>query len=398
MKRRAFALSAGLLLLGLVPGSALAGPVSAPTVVDQSAPTGTTSTGGLLTQTFTAGITGPLSAVDLNFAINGTTTVTVKLEGVQNVGGQEVPDGNALATTSQSITGADSSTQFWVHFTFPTPVNVTANHMYAIVFDAGTAGAFGTATDSYAGGAAWASPQGNWIPIGNFGDFGFNTYIVDTVTTTLQWDPTQVTAGTQAALQLTATMKFTDYDGDGVSNFTAALVLPSWFSPTQVGCTDLATPGNFTVVNCTLANLTGTGIEVPNIDPGDTLTFVLTGTAPADVETASAVGTGCLVRSLEEPQGQAQPNPVLAPYCVDGSASVSVVAPTPTPSPSPVSSLQGATLAPSPTQAPTPPPTSTGSGSSSDNGGGAVWFLPFGLVAFFGGLLILVDRRRRQIF
>jgi hypothetical protein len=57
--------------------------------------------------------------------------------------------------------------------------------------------------------------------------------------------------------------------------------------------------------------------------------------------------------------------------------------------------VEAATAAP--TRAPTPPPTSTGVGPGSDNTGGTIWFLPFALVAAFGGLLILVDRRRRRI-
>jgi hypothetical protein len=52
---------------------------------------------------------------------------------------------------------------------------------------------------------------------------------------------------------------------------------------------------------------------------------------------------------------------------------------------------------PAPTKAPTPPPTSTGVGPGSDNTGSTIWFLPIALVATFGGLLLLVDRRRRRL-
>jgi LPXTG-motif cell wall-anchored protein len=37
-------------------------------------------------------------------------------------------------------------------------------------------------------------------------------------------------------------------------------------------------------------------------------------------------------------------------------------------------------------------------GSASDNTGGTIWFLSFALIAFLGGLLVLVDRRRRRLF
>jgi uncharacterized repeat protein (TIGR01451 family) len=71
---------------------------------------------------------------------------------------------------------------------------------------------------------------------------------------------------------------------------------------------------------------------------------------------------------------------------------VAAAAPTPTPTPAPTP-----TPTPAPTKAPTPPPTSTGVGPGSDNTGGTIWFLPFALVAAFGGLLVLVDRRRRRL-
>jgi uncharacterized repeat protein (TIGR01451 family) len=79
---------------------------------------------------------------------------------------------------------------------------------------------------------------------------------------------------------------------------------------------------------------------------------------------------------------------------------VAAAAPTPTPTPAPTPTPTPAptpTPTPAPTKAPTPPPTSTGVGPGSDNTGGTIWFLPFALVAAFGGLLILVDRRRRRI-
>jgi hypothetical protein len=79
---------------------------------------------------------------------------------------------------------------------------------------------------------------------------------------------------------------------------------------------------------------------------------------------------------------------------------VAAAAPTPTPTPAPTPTPTPAptpTPTPAPTKAPTPPPTSTGVGPGSDNTGGTIWFLPFALVAAFGGLLVLVDRRRRRL-
>jgi hypothetical protein len=72
------------------------------------------------------------------------------------------------------------------------------------------------------------------------------------------------------------------------------------------------------------------------------------------------------------------------------SAGLGVAAPAPTPTTAPAPTA-------TPTKAPTPPPTSTGVGPGSDHTGSTIWFLPFALVASIGGLLILVDRRRRRI-
>jgi hypothetical protein len=70
--------------------------------------------------------------------------------------------------------------------------------------------------------------------------------------------------------------------------------------------------------------------------------------------------------------------------CSDGTASVAVVAPAaPTPTPAP-------------TKAATPPPTNSGAGPASDNRGDVIWFLPFALVVSIGGLLFILDQRRRR--
>lgn len=81
MRRRAFALSASLLLAGLMPGLALA----ASPVLDQSnawTPGYTFSGAVQVAQTFTAGKTGALTSVDLYMA--GSGSVAVSLEAATN--------------------------------------------------------------------------------------------------------------------------------------------------------------------------------------------------------------------------------------------------------------------------------------------------------------------------
>jgi hypothetical protein len=89
MKRRGLALCAGLLLLGLLPGSALA-----LATVDQKNETANhdTSTSGIrLAQTFKAGHTGSMTGVDLRlFTSSGTTVIALN---IQRLDGSGHPDG-----------------------------------------------------------------------------------------------------------------------------------------------------------------------------------------------------------------------------------------------------------------------------------------------------------------
>jgi hypothetical protein len=391
MKRRAFALCAGLLLLGLVPGSAMAVAATPPSHVDQSV------TGGEMAwsnapselsyaQTFTASETGDLNEVDLY--LGGSQSITALIEDVTS----GMPNGTSLGSAAASFTNTESCD--WVPFDFTTsatPVTLTAGTMYAIVFSTSedTVCGYGSGNE-YTGGEAWVSAGNGWNNMFDATtDLDFMTWMEDSVKPTLSWDKSSVTAGTTTPLTLTATMKFTNGPDDEIDSYSAAsLNLPSWFSPTSIGCTDSATPGNFTASNCTLADFTGAGISVSKTDPGDTLTFTVVGTAhpvAANVGTPGvAQGDGCLVYSTDQVVGQVRPNQPAEPYCVDGSASVAVVAAAPAPTASP-------------TRAPTPPPTTTGSGSSSNGSGSMMWFLPVGLIAFLGALLLAFTRTRRRI-
>jgi hypothetical protein len=240
--------------------------------------------------------------------------------------------------------------------------------MYAIVFDAGGGAnvwAFGSDTNAYSRGAAWlANPS--WGSQTHPDDFDFRTYLEESVTTTLAWDKSQVTAGTGTALKLTVTIAFGN--GAEADNYIVLLGdLPSWYAnptPPTIVCSWGA---------CTLATIQGVaGITVPASNPGATLTVILQGTATPVVSDEGTPGTahgnGCIVHSETS-------------LCSDATASVAVVA---------------AEATPAPTKAATPPPTSTRAGPASDNKDGMIWFLPFALVASIGGLLVLVDQRRRR--
>ena len=393
MKRRALALCASLLLVGLVPGSTLAIPTSN---LDQHNDPAMPLTQGMaatdLAQTFTAGKSGLLSGVDLYIIWEGPpgASMTVSIEATTS----GLPTGPALASASSAV----SSPAGWVHFSFPTPLSVVKDTVYAIVFPTGLSGAWYGSTDTYPGGQAFmkASPASPWDTLADPADFAFRTY-VDTVGTQLLWDKPQITAGTSTPLTLTATMTYVN--GVEATHYGAFLgpPVPTWFTPTGITCSDTA---NVIVqADCTLLNFgSGFGSLIPGSATGDILTFTVTGTAaPAssDVGTpGTAMANACIYYLALTSCGDAfaavdvvaaaTPAPPTAapPTAAPPTAAPPTVAPTPTPSP---------------TKAATPPPTSTGAGPASDDPGSTLWLLPLALIALFGGLLVLDIRRRRLV-
>jgi hypothetical protein len=365
MKRRALAFCASLLLVALVPGSTLA--INPTSNLDQhNDPAADSASAALnLAQTFTAGKSGLLSGVDLYLSLVGGGNLTASIEATTS----GWPTGSTLA----SGFGAVSATAGWVHFAFSTPLSVVKDTVYAIVINPTAAGVWYGSTNTYPGGQAFmaASP---WNTLANPADFAFRTY-VDTVGTQLLWDKAQVTAGTSTPLTLTATMTYAN--GVEANHYGAFLgLVPTWFTPTGITCSDTAS--KIVPADCTLVNFkAGFGSLIPASATGDILTFTVTGTAapaPADVGTP---GVASAEACLNYP-----PAITLDAGCAEGSASVAVGA---------------ASATPAPPKAATPPPTSTGVGSSSDESGGTIWFLLGALIALFGALLVLVDRRRRPV-
>jgi hypothetical protein len=370
MKRRALvlALFAGLLLPGLVPGMALA--IATPTYLDQSSTTISSDVSGKFAQTFTAGQSGPLSRVDLLMAsLNnpGGDSLSVSIYPTDGAG-KPVTTGTALATSGSAAVPYSATTGSWISFSFASPYSVTAGTMYAIAFttNGGLVAVFawGSDSDAYAGGAAWvANPS--WSHQTAPVDFDFRTYLEDSITTTVVWDKSQVAAGTATALKLTVTIAFGN--GAEANNYIVLLGdLPSWYvnpTPPSIVCSWGA---------CTLATIQGVaGVTVTASNPGSTLTVTLQGTANpvvADEGTpGTALGNGCIAF-------------VESSLCSDATGSVAVVAP-------------GAS--PAPTRAATPPPTSASAVPASDHNG-ISWLLSFALLASIGGLLVLVDRKRRR--
>jgi hypothetical protein len=388
MKRPLLAVFASLLFAGLVPGSALA---NIPNTLDQSQDVGANWGAPNMTaaQTFTAGKTGTLTDVWMGMgAGNGGNSVTDNLTMyIESVDGAGLPTGTQLATASASITGSDYSVRQWIDFSFSAPYRVVTGTKYAIVITTGAHSYIfhDNGANSYSGGAALRLSAGNWIDLNiSPSDLVFRTY-VDTATTQLQWDKPQITAGVAGGTPLTLTATMTFNNGGEADHYGPMLgLVPTWFTPTGVTCSDTASRINPT--DCTLANFgTGFGSLIPASDIGDVMTFVVTGTANPSLTDAGTSGLAGGNACIHYPQLQAN---VPDPECGDGTATVQVVAPAATPAP----------VTPAPTivvQAATAPPTSTGGSPSSDSNGSAMWVLPLGLIALFASLLAIAFRRRR---
>ena len=365
MKCRALALSAGLLMLGLMPGATLA---VAPSSLDQDNEgiTTTVDSSDSLAQTFTVGKAGLLSEVDLysrsDHAGGSAETISIKA-----LDGSGHPTGSALAMASVNPASHDAAD--WVPFSLSTPLSVTVGKKLAIVFNVfGDKTVWGS-TNTYAGGQALMH-QGSWIPLSGSApaDFAFRTYVSDNVTVKLAWGKTQILAGsTSTTLTLKETITYDDPSRQA-SQYAADLDgWPLWFAPTGITCSPAIT-------NCTIADFEGKGvIAPPNSEAEETLIVTVVGTATpvtADLGTAGANAYGCLVYPLG---AQARPNQDV-PGCAEGLASIQVV-----------SVLTS------------PPPTSTGAGVPVQGSGSGVWFLSGALLALFGSLLALATRWRRRI-
>lgn len=381
MKRSALALSASILLVALLPGSAMAA-----AVVDQSnnpsgTPAPTIGTPGDIAQTFTAGKTGLLTEVDLY--MNGTGTYPVRIESTTGAG---LPAGDNLG----GGLGTPVNPEGWVSFVLGSPVAVTAGQVYAIVFNTGnTAAAWGSG-DTYAGGQAlivngvWMSMQA-WLPSSLLYDFAFKTF-VDPQTTKLQWDKSQVVAGSTTPLTLTETVVFPAAAQIGLPAAKPDVfvgqtwsvksdALPAWFTLTGVACS-----AQIATLDCTLANV-APGSSLGVTPDGNPITLTLTGTASpalAAVGTGTGRAEGCV--DYNELVLDVVPAAIVT-SCVADQAIVAVVAPAATPTP----------------PAATPPPTTTGGSRSPNDPSSSTLLLTLGLTGFAGVSLMLVNRGQRRI-
>jgi hypothetical protein len=168
MKRVAVSVAAGALLLAALPGLSLADP---PGTLDQSQNTGTATIGTTadVYQTFTVGITGTLTGVQVYMNGDGSATATVAIQ--STTGGN--PSLTDIVSTASVVPAADGL----VDFTFSTGVSVTSGDVLAIRINTGAStAAWGSSSDAYVGGQAmWLN--GGWQAVPNMADFRFQTFV-----------------------------------------------------------------------------------------------------------------------------------------------------------------------------------------------------------------------------
>lgn len=141
-------------------------------------------------QTFTAGISGSLTGVDLQvYGVDDTSILTVAIRAVDSVTGKPIMDQAPLATASSTPGAISVSTPTWVGFDFATSATVTAGVQYAIHFTVAGGGGIwrGQTGDYYAGGSnfyKYGDTQASDLdPSTN--DMFFKTYVsVDVADTT----------------------------------------------------------------------------------------------------------------------------------------------------------------------------------------------------------------------
>jgi hypothetical protein len=172
MKRHALALSVSLLLMCLLPASALAA-----SVVDQSneASTGGIGSGHLLAQTFKVGLAGRLTGFDLRLSSPQAANVSVAIE--TQVRATAMPTGTVLSATYSAVSGPFQ----WIHFQLPTTVDVLVGSRLAIVVDMNSPCQISHSADAYAGGTEAVMGAAGWEA--NPEDLSFRTYVDTAVVT-----------------------------------------------------------------------------------------------------------------------------------------------------------------------------------------------------------------------
>jgi hypothetical protein len=347
MKRPALALSAGILMMALLPGSTLATFIGTVDQENTVISNGGTNSSQPLAQTFTAGKTGLLTQIQLSMRATGGD---IGLQIEATTGG--LPNGTVVATTVHT---SPANISGWCAFSLVSPIAVIAGTKYAIVFDMSplTGATADSSGNTYSGGQALLKSGSTWGAVnGLVLDWDFKT-LVDPQTTTLHWDKTHIYAGTTTPLTLTETVVFPGLFDPSIES----VALPSWFTVTGVACSSQIAGGD-----CIVANV-APGSSMAATSNGDPVVVTLTGTASPALGAAGTVGAGRAEGCMQYTESQ--------DICVTGQANLSVLA-------------IGATA----------PPTTADSSLPTNTPNSSILWLSIGLIGFLGTAL-LIGRRQR---
>jgi hypothetical protein len=116
----------------------------------------TTRDRGLVGQTFTTGVSGFLTRVELQVYSSTTTASTIE---VRPIGNDDLPTNTVLAT---GTIPSGSYNQTWVSVTFAAQPYFTAGTRYAIVLTSGSI-SFDDTANNYAGGTILLTPYGGTL-------------------------------------------------------------------------------------------------------------------------------------------------------------------------------------------------------------------------------------------
>lgn len=178
MRRSITTLAATSLAIALVPGVALATPVIDQQNVGTANAYVTSIAGNYSGQTFTAGLTGPLTQIDVyGYLVLSPGPLTVAVYATS--GG--LPTGAAIATQTIPQAGLPTSDQ-WFSVVFANPATLEAGGRYALAFE--TPSATGGASlqigvvvpQTYAGGVLLDNGP-SWAPNTASADALFRTYV-----------------------------------------------------------------------------------------------------------------------------------------------------------------------------------------------------------------------------
>jgi len=195
-------------------------------------------------QTFTAGASGPLDAVDLHLGQPETMSAVITVE-IRPVDGAGAPTNEVLATSTIPASSVPNPAAF-VRATFAAPTDVVAGTQYALVaYTAGryTFSASAEGVDSYAAGAAFLShetPPVSWVRVEPAVDLAFRTFVTSNAPPVAMADSYNMVGGATLTVPASSGVLANDTDTDAGTTLTAQQV-----SPTSRGALVLNADGSF---------------------------------------------------------------------------------------------------------------------------------------------------------